>query len=101
MTLDDYRLEVLRLFEQYEISRRDQETIDALARLLHTLDNEPHTPMSTTYPLHILRRWAAGKRITKAQLAALHEDGYITTTDNGETLATTRGAELLKNSKEN
>jgi len=43
---------------------------------------------------HTLRRWAAGKRITKAQLAELTRDGYITQLDDHH-YATVKGTALL------
>lgn len=42
-----------------------------------------------------LRRWAAGKRITKAQLEDLADQGYITTIDNGESRVTPAGTRLI------
>ena len=94
MTLDDYRLEVLRLFEQYEISRRDKPTIDALARLLQSLDKDTMTTQ-LEYIQAIMRRWAAGKHTTKAQLEDLHLLGYLSTNPDGLTNATEAGIELL------
>lgn len=44
---------------------------------------------------NILRRWAAGKHITKAQLADLTDQGYVTTVDDGQQRITPTGTHLL------
>lgn len=43
-----------------------------------------------------LRRWAAAKHITKAQLADLIDKGYITTLDDGSHRLTPAGTTLIK-----
>lgn len=42
-----------------------------------------------------LRRWAAGKHITKAQLQDLKDQGLITTLDNGQNRLTVHGTRLI------
>ncbi|QRP60573.1 hypothetical protein [Corynebacterium minutissimum] len=42
-----------------------------------------------------LRRWAAAKHITKAQLADLIDKGYITTLDDGTHRLTPVGTALI------
>ncbi|MDK8497590.1 hypothetical protein QP916_02775 [Corynebacterium accolens] len=44
---------------------------------------------------NILRRWAAGKHITKAQLADLTDQGYVTTVEDGQQRITQTGTLLL------
>ena len=43
----------------------------------------------------LLRRWAAAKHITKAQLADLIDKGYITTLDDGQRRLTAHGTNLI------
>lgn len=50
---------------------------------------KPHQKRNT------LRRWAAGKHITKAQLADLIDQGYITTLDDGQKRITPIGTQLI------
>lgn len=42
-----------------------------------------------------LRRWAAGKHITKAQLQDLKDQGLITTLEDGQNLLTVHGTRLI------
>ena len=42
-----------------------------------------------------LRRWAAGKHITKAQLQDLKDNGYITTLEDGQNRLTVHGSRLI------
>lgn len=42
-----------------------------------------------------LRRWAAGKHITKAQLQDLKEQGLITTLEDGQNRLTVHGTRLI------
>lgn len=42
-----------------------------------------------------LRRWAAGKHITKAQLQDLKDQGLITTLDDGQNRLTVHGTRLI------
>lgn len=51
--------------------------------------------MTTERTRAALRRWAAGKHITKAQLEDLNDQGYITTIDNGESRVTPAGTRLI------
>ena len=55
--------------------------------------------MPTEFQESTLRRWAAGKHLTKAQLEDLLDAGLIYTTDNG-TRATTRGVAVLQKRKD-
>lgn len=50
---------------------------------------KPHQNRNT------LRRWAAGKHITKAQLEDLIDQGYITTLDDGQQRITPTGTQLI------
>lgn len=43
-----------------------------------------------------LRRWAAAKHITKAQLEDLIDKGYITTLEDGQRRLTVHGTTLIK-----
>lgn len=43
----------------------------------------------------LLRRWAAGKHITKAQLADLEDQGLITTLEDGQNRLTVHGTRLI------
>lgn len=52
--------------------------------------------MTTNNDRNALRRWAAAKHITKAQLADLIEKGYITTLDDGTHRLTPTGTTLIK-----
>lgn len=52
--------------------------------------------MSSSDMKFMLRRWAAGKHTTKAQLQAFHDDGLVHTLDNGETRLTPKGVDFLK-----
>lgn len=52
--------------------------------------------MSIDSDRFLLRRWAAAKHITKAQLADLIEKGYITTLDDGSHRLTPTGTTLIK-----
>lgn len=52
--------------------------------------------MSIDSDRFLLRRWAAAKHITKAQLADLIEKGYITTLDDGSHRLTPAGTTLIK-----
>lgn len=42
-----------------------------------------------------LRRWAAGKHITKAQLQDLKDQGLITTLEDGQNRLTVHGTRLI------
>ena len=42
-----------------------------------------------------LRRWAAGKHITKAQLRDLKDQGLITTLEDGQNRLTVHGTRLI------
>lgn len=50
--------------------------------------------MTTNNDRNMLRRWAAAKHITKAQLEDLIEKGYITTLD-GQRRLTVHGTNLI------
>ena len=51
--------------------------------------------MTKTHAREALRRLAAGKRITKARLQDLTDNGYITVNDDGHNRITPQGTQLL------
>lgn len=51
--------------------------------------------MTTNNDRNALRRWAAAKHITKAQLEDLIEKGYITTLEDGTRRLTVHGTNLI------
>ena len=51
--------------------------------------------MSVDNDRFTLRRWAAAKHITKAQLADLIDKGYITTLEDGSRRLTVHGTALI------
>lgn len=51
--------------------------------------------MTTNHDRNALRRWAAAKHITKAQLEDLIEKGYITTLEDGSRRLTVHGTNLI------
>lgn len=52
--------------------------------------------MTTEFIIDQLRRFAAGKKLQKQQLAELERDGLICTTDDDKIHLTTHGARLLR-----
>ena len=52
--------------------------------------------MTNEFMLAQLRRFAAGKKLQKHQLAELERDGLICTTDDGNHHLTTHGARMLR-----
>lgn len=52
--------------------------------------------MTNEFMFAQLRRFAAGKKLQKQQLAELERDGLICTTDDGKHHLTTHGAHLLR-----
>ena len=51
--------------------------------------------MNNQSTIATLRRWAAGKHITKAQLQDLKDNGYITTLEDGQNRLTVYGTRLI------
>lgn len=52
--------------------------------------------MTNEFMLAQLRRFAAGKKLRKHQLAELERDGLICTTNDDEHYLTTHGARMLQ-----
>ncbi|MDK4282908.1 hypothetical protein [Corynebacterium propinquum] len=51
--------------------------------------------MTETHAHEALRRWAAGKHITKARLQDLIDKGYVTAASDGPAQITEEGTQLL------